>query len=266
MTAFLSSGQPAWMRTRLDTVTLSHTDVPALTVDSGLSQEGDGLNNLVFVYGSSGGDWTLNVCARGEADTDAAATGYMKTVSFSRKGSLVTLGGPVRNGNFGPWATLDVEAPPGAPIDINDSFGAVRVEGVTGPVWVSSPVGRTTILNTTGSVDATAFIVDFAGSCGPVVLHSGTINLKLTETVFRGALHAAAEGPVKVLLPRKFQTPFQAMVKRKRDFVCRADLCSAVRQQETNGWYTFSYRGGGRQSTGPVTLRSDRATVVIDNW
>jgi hypothetical protein len=68
-----------------------------------------------------------------------------------------------------------------------------------------------------------------------------------------------------MLVPVGFLTPFQAMVNRPQDFVCRADLCSKVKAEKKNGLYVFTYAGDGSADPERVHLRSEQATVVIDN-
>jgi hypothetical protein len=60
-------------------------------------------------------------------------------------------------------------------------------------------------------------------------------------------------------------TPFQAMVNRPQDFICRADICSKVKRERKNGLYVFTYVGDGSAAPENVHLRSEQATVVIDN-
>jgi hypothetical protein len=142
---------------------------------------------------------------------------------------------------------------------------AVEVRNMAGPVRVSATGGRATILNTTGKVDAQGAVVDFAGSEGHVMLNSvWDINIKLTAAQFHGTLAANAQRPVRVLVPRGFQSPIQAYVNRSKDFACRADFCSGFKQGREGSLYVFSYAGNGDSSSDHVDLRSEQSTVVID--
>ena len=258
--AVVSPAQASWMRTRLETLTFPRAQLPALTV---ASSEG----NLIDIAGSGRADWSLNFCARGEGDTDAQARGYLQSISLAREGGLVTLDGPGRSGRTGAWGTLSVDAPADAPIMIHDSFGAVQIQNMAGPVWVSSAHARATILNTTGRVDVTGSVVDFAGLRGTVMLNAADeIDLKLTGKQFVGSVYAGAQRSVRVLLQRDFQTPFQAVVSRRKDFVCRAELCSKIQSRKDGGWYTFTYSGDGSAPPARVSFQSEHATVVIDTW
>lgn len=59
-------------------------------------------------------------------------------------------------------------------------------------------------------------------------------------------------------------TPFQAVVNRPQDFVCRADFCSKVKKEKKDGLYVFTYTGDGGAAPELVHLRPEQATVVID--
>lgn len=65
-------------------------------------------------------------------------------------------------------------------------------------------------------------------------------------------------------VPPGFITPFQALVNRPEDFVCRADFCSKVKKEKKNGLYVFTYIGDGGAAPELVHLRSEQATIVID--
>jgi len=61
---------------------------------------------------------------------------------------------------------LFVDAPADVAIVIDASFAAVHIRDLEGPVRVAAAHARTTILNTTGRVDAIGMVIDFAGSKG----------------------------------------------------------------------------------------------------
>jgi hypothetical protein len=114
-------------------------------------------------------------------------------------------------------------------------------------------------------VDATGGIVDFGGARGNAILNATSeVELKFTATRFQGTLSASAERPVRVLVPQGFQTPFQAIVSRRKDFICRADFCSEIKSEKMNGLYVFTFSGDGKDAPERVHLRSEHATVVID--
>jgi hypothetical protein len=136
---------------------------------------------------------------------------------------------------------------------------------MTGPIRVTAIHARATLLNTTGRVDAAGFVVDFAGSKGTVILSAeAEINMKLTAASFQGTLTAWAQGSVRVLIPRAFQTPFQAVVNRRQDFVCRTEFSTKLKPETKNGLCVFTNAGDGSTPPTGVHLRSEHATVVID--
>jgi hypothetical protein len=96
-------------------------------------------------------------------------------------------------------------------------------------------------------------------------LSGDEINLKITSLQFGGTLLAWALRSVRMLVPPAFSSPFQAMVGRPQDFVCRAEFCPKVKQEKKNGLYVFTYAGDGSSPEPVVQLRSEQATVVIDS-
>jgi hypothetical protein len=184
---------------------------------------------------------------------------------MTRVGSAVSLNGAGLNQQVGTKGQLVVDAPADAPIVVHASFAPVEVRDMTGPVRVTATHGRAKVLDTTGKVNATGFVVDFAGSKGTVILSAETeINLKLNATRFEGTLTAWAQRPVRVLVPQASQTPFQAFVNRPQDFVCRTDFCPKVTHEKKGDLYVFTYVGDGSTPPEMVHLRSEQATVVID--
>jgi hypothetical protein len=140
----------------------------------------------------------------------------------------------------------------------------VEINDMAGPVRISTARSRVTILNTTGSVDAFAMIVDFAGSQGPVTLNATSdIEIKLTAAKFRGNLSANAQRQVKALFPSGFQTPIEIYVNRPKDFVCRADFCSKIKKDRVNFLYRFTY-GDVAIGADHIGMRSENSQVVID--
>lgn len=245
--------------TRSEELRLSISDVPALTITSDPS-------GRVAVGGNESGDWSIRFCARGEGSSEAEAHQRLQDVSMTHLGSVVSINNTSRGIDLRTTGSFLVAAPAGAPIIIHGSYAPVEVRDMRGPLRVTASHARATILDTTGQVDADAFVVDFAGSQGKVTLTAeAEINLKMTATKFDGTILAWAQRPVHMLVPPGFLTPFQAMVNRPQDFVCRADLCSKVRQEKTNGLYVFTYAGDGSANPEFVHLRSEQATVVIDN-
>ena len=59
--------------------------------------------------------------------------------------------------------------------------------------------------------------------------------------------------------------PFQALVNRPQDFVCRADFFSKMTQEKKGGLYVFTYTGDGNTAPEAFHLRSEHSTVVVDS-
>ncbi len=254
----VSPALPPYLRSRPETLTFSRGDVPALTVTADPS-------NMVGVTGGNRGDWSLRFCAQGQGNSEGEARERLQAISVRRVGSTVALNGPGFSHMAETRGQLIVDAPADAPIVVHVSFGAVEVRDMTGPVRVTAMHGRATILDTAGKVDASGFVVDFAGSKGTVILSAeAEINLKLNTTRFEGTMTAWAQGPLRVLVPQASQTPFQAFVNQPQDFVCRTDFCSKVKHERRDGLYVFTYVGDGSTAPELVHLRSEQATVVID--
>jgi hypothetical protein len=189
---------------------------------------------------------------------------------MKRIGSLVVLdGGSV--GSIGPGGPpggrgdFMVNAPADAPVTVHSSSGAIKVHDMDGPVRLAAPRARITVLNTTGRVDATGGIVDFAGSKGTVVLTSAMeTDIKLTAQRFEGKLSADAVREARVLVRKGFQTPMELVVNRPKNLICRADFCKKLQTRQENGWHFFTFAGDG-STTDHIRVTSESSTVVIDN-
>jgi hypothetical protein len=194
----VAGNQAPYLLTRLDELRLSQADVPVLTVTADPA-------NCVAVAGSTRPDWSLRFCAQGEGDTENEARERLHERSMVRAGGTVSLTGPhllsaepTRMGR----GQLLVDAPADAAIVIHASFAAVQIRDLKGPVRVAAAHARTTILNTTGRMDAIAMVVDFAGSKGRVTLSAeAEINMKLPTLRFDGTLLAWAQQSVRTLVP-----------------------------------------------------------------
>jgi hypothetical protein len=254
-----AGNEPPYALTRSEELHLSKSEVPALTITSDP-------HGWIAVGGNERGDWSIRFCSRGEGNSQAEAYQQLQDISMTHLGSMVSINNLSRSINPYTTGSLLLAAPADAPTIIHASSAPVVVRDMSGPLRVTASHARATILDTTGQVDADAFVVDFAGSQGKVTLTAeAEINLKMTATKFDGTILAWAQRPVRMLVPVGFLTPFQAMVNRPHDFVCRADLCSKVKAEKTNGLYVFTYAGDGSANPERVHLRSEQATVVIDN-
>jgi hypothetical protein len=251
------SPRAPYARARVDSLNLPLAEVPALTIAAEY-------RNYVHIEGLAQNRWALQYCAEGEGNTAEEARGYLQSISMTRTGGLLTLNDTHSKGLTGGHGDLFLDAPYYAPLTVH-AIGAVEVRDMAGPLHLTATGGRLTILNTTGKVDAQGEIVDFAGSEGNVMLSSESeIDIKLTAAQFQGTLAANAQRPVRVLVPRGFQSPIQAYVNRPKDFVCRADFCSEFKRGREGSLYVFTYAGSDNSSSDHVDLRSMQSTVVID--
>jgi hypothetical protein len=244
-----------YARTRLETLNLPLNEVPALTIAAEPVE-------WIQIAGANQDHWTAQFCAMGEGNTIDEANSYLRSVSMQRTGSLLTLGNTDAHGLTGGRGNLLLTAPADAPVTVH-SDAAVEVHDMAGQVRVSA-LGRATILNTTGRVDAWAGAVDYAGSQGSVFLNaSWEINFKITATNFRGTLAANAQRQVNAYFPPGFQTPVEVLVNRPKDFVCHADFCSKIKEDRVNGLYRFTY-GNAEGASDHIGMRSWDAQVVLD--
>jgi len=223
-------------------------------------------SNMIHIAASHRDNWLLDFCAHGEGNTESEALAQLQQGSMERIGDTVSLNNSGATPTRLILNTLVVDAPAAAPIVVHASSTAVEVHDMTAQVRVTATHALAEILDTTGKVDASGFVVDFAGSEGTVNLSSEReINLKLRAPRFKGSLMAWAQGPVRVLVPPAFQTPFQAIVNRPQDFVCRADICSNVTLKKQGSLCIFPYSGDGSTPPSALHFRSELQTVVIDN-
>jgi hypothetical protein len=255
----LSARHLPFQRKQSRNLSLPLSEVPSLTLTADEA-------TMIQIAAGHRDSWFLDFCMQGEGNTESEALAQLQQVSMERIGDTVSLNNASSTQAGLVSNTLLVDAPAGAPIVVHASFTAVRVYDMTAPVRVTATHARATILDTTGKVDASGFVVDFAGSAGTVKLSSeDEINLKLRAPRFEGSLMAWAQGPVRVLVPPSFQTPFQAIVNRPQDFVCRAGICSKVTLEKQGTLCVFTYSGDGSAPSSALRFRSELQTVVIDN-
>jgi hypothetical protein len=246
--------------TRNEELTLRGAEVPGLTITS------DPLN-MITVVGSNVPDWTLRFLAYAEGKSEMEAREHLHHLTMTRTGSIVSLNGRGQVERQHTGGSLDIEAPADAPVVIHASYAAVEVRDMQGPVRIATTHARAMVLGTTGQVDAIALVVDFAASRGRVTLRAEEeINIKMTSPRFEGMLLASARRSVRMLVPPGFMTPFEVIVNRPQDFVCRAALCSEIQVKRQDTLYTFRYDGGSDVERGSILrLRSEQAAVVIDS-
>jgi len=261
-TILVPGNQPPYVLTHSEELVLTRGDVPTLTITSDPS-------NSVAVAGSERTDWSLHFCAEGEGSTEVEALSGLQRISLTREAAFVSINSPRLSNRLGEFpkarGKLLVEAPSDAPVVVYSTFSAVDVRDLAGTVRVAAIHARATILDTSGQVDATAFVIDFAGSQGHVTLSADAdINLKMRAAHFNGTVSAWAQRPVRMLVPPDFATSFQAIVNRPEDFVCEAGFCSKIKQEKKDSLYLFTYSGDAPAGSEPALhLRSEQSTVVV---
>jgi hypothetical protein len=256
-TAVLVLGtQPLHRAGRHDHHVISRHSASTLTVTS------DPANQIV-IAGGDWTDWSVFFYALGTGNTVSEAEEHLRQRSCHIGDATVSLGGPsLYEGNHG-QGDLVIEAPRDAGAVIHASYAATQVRDIAGAVRIAASHARASILDTTGQLDVTAGVVDFAGSSGRVTLSAEMdANLKMTRREFRGVLLAWAQHSVRMLVPRGFATPIEVTVKSRDRFVCRTDFLSNLRHRKNGDLHVFNY--GDDSPDSGLHLRSEQSTVVID--
>jgi hypothetical protein len=248
---------------RLDQLHFSSDDAPELRVTAESA--------LIEIDGSSSDTYSVQLCASAGAATEADAKSTLDAIKLSRDGDMLTVVSPSGNATRRSMAHVRVRAPADHPVNITGTYTAMAVHGIHAPVKLSTTHARISVLDSSADVDANAGefgIVDFSGYRGNVRLTSATdINVQLTRPTFEGRLHATADRPLRVLLPSGFASPFEAVVNRRDEFVCRADLCSRITSVRKDGRFVFKYGDGDAvlsfvSTHGPVVLDTAREVAV----
>lgn len=251
--------QAPYLLTRSEEFNVSISDVPALTITTDRC-------NMVAVGGSDRSNLFMRFCARAEGNSEAEARERLQQIAMTRRGGVVSLICNTLDPGHHAMSYFLLDAPTHVQTVIHATYAPVEVRDMNGPVRVTASHARAKILETTGQVDANAFVIDFAGSRGRISLNAeAEINLRITASKFEGTLLAWAQRPVRMLVPLGFQTPFQAIVNRPKHFVCRADLSAKIKHERKNGLHVFTHVGDGSAAPERVHLRSEQSTVVIDN-
>jgi len=259
-----SSNRPAHNVQRTDKMDLSRAELPVLRMH---------LESSMFeVYGDTADNYSVQLCAEAGAASESDAKALLEEIKLTRDDKMLLLSTPKYVQERPSTAFVQVQAPKETPITLNGDYAAMRVIGMQAPVKVSTTHARITLIDTTGDVDAKASefgVIDFSGDRGHVHLESASeINLNLTGQKFDGSLDAKAGQPVRVLLPPGFSSGFEATVRHKSDFACRADICDRVSLHKRDGKFVFIF--GSRDPSlhftsldGPVVVDSrDRLTTI----
>jgi hypothetical protein len=184
---YVSNQPPLCWVSRSEELILSRCEVPSLTITADPNQS-------VALSGGDRTNWCLRYRAASGGKSDLQAREHLQRLSIARLGCTVSLKAPPLTDGLQQSASLVVDAPADAPVVVHGSFSCVSIQDMAGPVRVTATHARATILDTTGQVDATAFVMDFAGSRGRVSLTAeAEINLQMRAVRFEGDLLAWAE-------------------------------------------------------------------------
>lgn len=220
--AYLVNGRHlSFQRKHAQNLTFPLSEVLSLTLTAGES-------NMIHIVGSDRDSWVLDFCRQGEGNTEPEALAQLEQVSRERIGGTVSLNNRGTHHTRLSPNTLLVAAPATTSTIAHASFAAVHVQDMAGPVRVTAIHARATILDTGKSRC-------FRFRCRLCRLKRNSEaqfrkgdQSQTSYLRFEGSLVAWAQRPVRVLVPRSFQTPFQAIVSRPQDFGCRADICSKI--------------------------------------
>ena len=95
----------------------------------------------------------------------------------------------------------------------------------------------------------------------------GSLDAKASET--RSADFTAQ--PIRVLLPSRFASAFEVIVRLKSEFACRADICDHVAFHKRDGKSVFTFGSGDpalhfTSLGGPVVVDSVDRLPSINRW
>jgi hypothetical protein len=257
---------PAYSVLRLDSITLSRAELPALSMRN--------VQAWVEVTGADTETWSVQLCAQAGAATEGDATALLRQFKLTQKGEWLELSAPAQLPEQSGAAYVRIQAPRDAPVTISGK-SPISVYGMSAPVKVSTTHARLTVADTTGDVEADikpdSGMIDFLGNRGHVRLNADwELNLVISAQQFTGDLEGTARGRIHVLLQPGFLSPFEAVVNHDSDFDCRASICDQVRRADRGGKVAFTYGSGEPvlrlvSANGPVVINStDRLPTEKD--
>ncbi|HEU0139574.1 MAG TPA: hypothetical protein VFQ79_07685 [Bryobacteraceae bacterium] len=121
------------------------------------------------------------------------------------------------------------------------------------------------VTGTDATIDASAReggSIIFAGSGGHVHLSADLgIDVRISQQNYVGVFEATARGPVRVRLPHRFASCFEANVRSRAEFACRVELGSPLRFRRDHGRIAVHH---GSEDPPRMRLTSLEGAVVID--
>jgi hypothetical protein len=261
----LAPNAPAYSVHRLDSITLSRAELPALSMRN--------VQASIEVTGADTETYSVQLCAQVGAATEEDATALLGQFKLARKGESFELSVPAHFAEPDGAAYVRIQAPRDAPVTISGKW-PISVYGMSAPVRVSTTHARLTVADTTGDVEAAikpdSGIIDFFGNRGHVRLNADWELTLVISAQFTGDLEGTAQGRIHVLLQPGFLSPFEAVVNHDSDFDCRSSICDQVRRADRGGKVAFTYGSGEPvlrlvSASGPVVINStDRLPTEKD--
>lgn len=244
---------------RSDKVSFSAAEIPALAVDVDNQTQ-------VSVTGVDSDSYAVRFCAQAGGPSEDDARRSLEKITFTRSGQVLKVRTPGYSRERPASAWLHIDAARHRAISLKGTYSYMELFGIDAPVQVSTTHARLKMIEISDTVQAIARVgvIDFAGDRGRIQLEAdgeiGEINLKFAAPLFDGTVDAEAEVAIRVLLPPKSESPFEAIVDREDLFVCRADIAPHVRRYDCKGHVVFTYGIGD-----PVLRLVSHGALVIDS-
>ena len=242
---------------------------PAATAVETLSSTGRDLsvhaprNGGVYVLGSARSDFSISVC-KGVAKPASEGTAALAKIRPSIAGSSVNASGP----DSEDWvAYFIVHAPESANVEVETTNGPVHVEQIAGSTRAHAVNGPIHLLNVSGRATAKAINgpVAYEGHDGTIDLHTENGPIKVSLSGDRwgsGSLTASAQnGPVKVVVPRGFQSGVKVSSSNFSPWKCEG--CESGKRDWNDSSRSIEFGSGPIAVTvstvnGPVAVESSR--------
>lgn len=219
----------------------------------------------VSVTGTDATVYSLDVLAEITTDEEAQGSALLERLALHRDGGTLRLKTPPYLEHVKSHTYVDVVAPAGRAVVITGAYTAVELLNINGPVTVSTTHGRIHLIDLTARIDASAReggSIIFAGSGGHVHLSADLgIDVRISQQNYAGVFEATARGPVRVRLPHRFASGFEANVHSRAEFVCRVELGSPLRFRRDHGRIAVHH---GSEDPPRMRLTSLEGPVVID--
>jgi hypothetical protein len=219
---------------------------------------------MLEVIGLPGVESFVEAHSQADAPNQTQARRLLDQVKIELKDSRVRFLNASNGDKQHCQSSFTVTCPKDRPVTVRGVYAAVRLADLSAGANVETTHARITIFNVGPQVNARVEegIIDYSGGHGSARLFAGwEINLRFISQTYTGELDATAGGPVRVLIPEAFATPFEASVTKGAAFVCRADINSQINHRERAGRLIYRFR----QETPVIRFTSRNGPIVIDN-